>query len=117
MLVASSFPSPKPRCSSPTIPPTPIRSLGKAAGARAATARAQRLREIVENHYDAYLELNPLLATSQGDRRHDHRFGDYVSTAWMADSLAIEQDGARLTIRLRVAERAGGPERTTEVTL
>jgi uncharacterized protein (DUF885 family) len=76
-----------------TAPPDSGQAAGAtAAGSRAAAARVQRLREIVENYYDAYLELNPLLATSQGDHRHDDRFGDYVSTAWMADSLAIEQD-------------------------
>jgi hypothetical protein len=35
----------------------------------------------------------------------------------LVSALAVEQDGPRLTIRLRVAERPGGPERTTEVTL
>ena len=68
-----------------TAPPDSGQAAGAtAAGSRAAAARVQRLREIVENYYDAYLELNPLLATSQGDHRHDDRFGDYVSTAWMA---------------------------------
>lgn len=53
------------------------------------TARA--LRAITEEYYDAWLVLNPLAATAQGDHRFDDRFGDYVSLAWMADSLAIEQ--------------------------
>jgi len=40
----------------------------------------------------------------------------WVPSAVVA-ALAVEQDGARLTIRLRVAERPGGPAQTTEVTL
>jgi uncharacterized protein (DUF885 family) len=53
---------------------------------------AARLLKIAEEYYDHYLELNPLQATAQGDHRFDAKFGDYVSLAWMADSLAIEQE-------------------------
>lgn len=63
-----------------------------AKAAKAASAEAQRLRDITEAYYDQYLELNPLTATSQGDHRYDDRFGDYVSERWMADWLAIEQE-------------------------
>lgn len=35
----------------------------------------------------------------------------------VVSALAVEQEGQRLTLRLRVAERPGGPERTAEVTL
>jgi uncharacterized protein (DUF885 family) len=62
------------------------------AAAKAASAEAQRLRDITEDYYEHYLELNPLTATSQGDHRFDARLGDYVSPSWMADWLAIEQD-------------------------
>lgn len=60
--------------------------------ARAASAEAQRLRDITEAYYEQYLQLNPLTATAQGDHRYDDRFGDYVSERWMADWLAIEQE-------------------------
>ena len=63
-----------------------------AAVAKAAAAEAQRLLEITEAYYDAYLALNPLSATAQGDHRFDDRFGDYVSPSWMADWLATEQE-------------------------
>jgi uncharacterized protein (DUF885 family) len=63
-----------------------------AAVAKAAAAEAQRLLEITEAYYDAYLALNPLTATAQGDHRFDDRFGDYVSPSWMADWLATEQE-------------------------
>ena len=59
---------------------------------RAASETAARLNEIVEKYYDDYLALNPWTATAQGDHRFDAKFGDYVSLAWMADSLAIEQE-------------------------
>ncbi|MDQ1308829.1 MAG: hypothetical protein QG601_97 [Pseudomonadota bacterium] len=63
-----------------------------AAVAKAAAAEAQRLLEITEAYYEAYLALNPLSATAQGDHRFDDRFGDYVSPSWMADWLATEQE-------------------------
>jgi len=63
------------------------------AAAKAAKAEGQRLRDLTERYYEQYLELNPLVATAQGDHRFDDRFGDYASTAWMADWLAIEQEG------------------------
>jgi uncharacterized protein (DUF885 family) len=59
---------------------------------KASNETAAELIEITERYYDRYLELNPLSATAQGDHRFDAKFGDYVSLAWMADSLAIEQD-------------------------
>ena len=71
---------------------TAIESRAAAKAARAASAEAQRLRDITENYYEQYLQLNPLTATSQGDHRYDDRFGDYVSERWMADWLAIEQE-------------------------
>jgi uncharacterized protein (DUF885 family) len=63
------------------------------AAARAAKAEGQRLRDLTDRYYEQYLELNPLAATARGDHRFDDRFGDYASTAWMADWLAIEQEG------------------------
>ena len=63
------------------------------AAAKAAKAEGQRLRDLTERYFEQALELNPLAATAQGDPRFDDRFGDYVSTAWMADWLAIEQEG------------------------
>lgn len=59
---------------------------------KASNPTAARLLGITEAYYDAYLALNPLTATAQGDHRFDDRLGDYVSPTWMADSLAIEQD-------------------------
>ena len=59
---------------------------------KASNETAAKLIEITERYYDRYLELNPLTATAQGDHRFDAKFGDYVSLAWMADSLAMEQD-------------------------
>jgi uncharacterized protein (DUF885 family) len=77
------------------------------AAARAAKAEGQRLREITERYYEQYLEINPLAATAQGDHRFDDRFGDYVSTAWMADWLAIEQEGLQALAAIDRAKLAG----------
>ncbi len=59
---------------------------------KASNETAAALIGITERYYDRYLELNPLTATARGDHRFDANFGDYVSLAWMADSLAMEQD-------------------------
>jgi uncharacterized protein (DUF885 family) len=62
------------------------------AAARAAAEEGRRLNDLTERWYDRYLELNPLVATAQGDHRWNDRFGDHVSEAWMADGLAMEQE-------------------------
>ena len=62
------------------------------AGLKGSSETAVELIRITERYYDRYLELNPLAATAEGDHRFDAKFGDYVSLAWMADSLAMEQD-------------------------
>lgn len=62
------------------------------AATREAAAEGQRLRDLTERWYERHLELNPLTATAQGDDRWDDRLGDYVSEAWMADGLAMEQE-------------------------
>ena len=77
------------------------------AAAQAADAEGQRLRELTERWYDRYLELNPLVATAQGDHRWNDRFGDYVSEAWMADGLAMEQDALQGLASVDPARLAG----------
>jgi uncharacterized protein (DUF885 family) len=86
---------------------TPVDARAAAKAARAATAEAQRLHEITERYYDQHLELNPLAATAQGDHRFDARFGDYVSEAWMADWLAIEQEALAKLSSIRPARLTG----------
>jgi uncharacterized protein (DUF885 family) len=71
---------------------TATESRAAAKAAKAASAEAQRLRDITEHWYEQYLQLNPLTATVQGDHRYDDKFGDYASERWMADWLAIEQE-------------------------
>jgi uncharacterized protein (DUF885 family) len=83
-------------CSREQAPASPGTTLAEARAAakaaKAASAEAQRLRDVTEAWYEQYLLLNPLTATAQGDHRFDDRFGDYVSERWMADWLAIEQE-------------------------
>ncbi len=64
---------------------------GEAASPQADSAQARKLLALVEDYYDQFLELNPLLASEQGDRRFDAKLGEYFSTRWTADSLWIEQ--------------------------
>ena len=75
---------------------------------------ARRLLGITEEYYDAYLALDPLAATAQGDHRFDDRFGDYVSQRWMADSLAIEQEALRKLATVDPAKLAGEDRLTYE---
>jgi uncharacterized protein (DUF885 family) len=81
---------------------------GQAARQAARSAReGQRLRDVTERYFEQYLELNPLAATAQGDHRWDDRFGDYVSQAWMADWLAIEQEALQALSGIDPAKLAG----------
>ncbi len=57
-----------------------------------AESPAQQLNTIVEQYYDAYLELNPLMATANGDMRFNDRLPNSLSEQWLADLLALEQD-------------------------
>ena len=52
---------------------------------------ALELARIADGYYERWLELNPLAATAQGDRRHDADFGDYATQMWMADSYWLEK--------------------------
>ena len=80
-------------CACERAPPAATGRSGPEAAqaAQPANETARALRALTEAYDDAWLALNPLAATAQGDHRFDDRFGDYVSLAWMADSLAIEQ--------------------------
>jgi len=82
---------------------------GRAAAkaAKAASAEAQRLRDVTESYYEQFLQLNPLSATAQGDHRYDDRFGDYASERWMADGLAIEQEALEGLRAIDPAKLAG----------
>jgi len=68
---------------------------GSQVTAEASEEEGRRLRDLTERWYERHLELNPLAATAQGDGRWDDRFGDYVTEAWMADGLAMEQEALR----------------------
>src|SRR5690606_13953001 len=45
---------------------TATESRAAAKAAKAASAEAQRLRDVTEAYYEQYLQLNPLAATAQG---------------------------------------------------
>jgi len=78
-------------CGDPAPRSAQSKSSAEQAALKASNPTAAKLIAISEDYYEQYLELNPLTATAQGDHRFDASFGDYVSPAWMADSLAIEQ--------------------------
>ena len=82
------------------------------APAESAGPDAQRLADVVDEYYERWLELNPLAASEQGDHRHDGEFGDYLSQAWLADSLANEQDSLE-ALRAVDPARLDAEDRTT----
>jgi uncharacterized protein (DUF885 family) len=87
---------------------------GSAAASRAAAAEGQRLREITDAYHEAWLALDPLAATAQGDHRYDDRLGNHASPAWMADWLAIEQEALARLATLEPAKLGGDDAVTYE---
>ncbi len=61
-----------------------------AGGTPAAAASRSNVNRIVDNYWDAYLELNPMRATETGDHRFDDRIGNVLAIEHLADSLALE---------------------------
>jgi uncharacterized protein (DUF885 family) len=53
---------------------------------------ARRLDELVEAYFEEQLRLNPLLATSIGDRRYDDRYEVSISPEWRARAEQVERD-------------------------
>ena len=76
-------------------------------GVASLSPEARRLRDITEQYYEHWLELNPLSATAQGDHRYDARLGDYVSPTWMADWLAYEQEALEQLREVDAAKLSG----------
>jgi uncharacterized protein (DUF885 family) len=89
--------------------PDPVATTAKQSAREAARSarEGQRLRDVAERYYEQYLELNPLVATLQGDYRFNDRLGDYVSQRWMADWLAIEQEALQSLAEIDVGKLAG----------
>jgi len=63
-----------------------------AAAARPANAQAGRLNDLVEEYFERYLELNPLLATSIGDPRYNDRFEVSISPQWRSRAEKLERE-------------------------
>jgi uncharacterized protein (DUF885 family) len=55
-------------------------------------AEAQRLNELVEAYFEDQLRLNPLSATSIGDRRYDDRYEVTIAPEWRARAERLERD-------------------------
>ena len=73
--------------------PTPVAAPDEAAAAaRPANAQARRLNELVEEYFERYLELNPLLATSIGDPRYNDRFEVSISPQWRSRAESLERE-------------------------
>ncbi len=73
---------------------------------------AQRLTVLVEDYYNHYLEMNPLVATANGDQRFNDRLPNSLSEQWLADLLALEQD-ALARLRSIDPEQLGPDDRLT----
>jgi uncharacterized protein (DUF885 family) len=66
-----------------------------AAAAAPANAQARRLNALVEEYYERYLELNPIVATSIGDPRYNDRFEVSISPEWRARAEQLEREYLR----------------------
>ncbi|AWV06787.1 DUF885 domain-containing protein [Marilutibacter maris] len=75
-----------------------------AATAEDASARAERLNQIYADYWEAFLELNPVMATFQGDPRYNAELPDFGSVEyrqrseqftrdWLAKVEAVGSDG------------------------
>ncbi|WP_249041076.1 DUF885 domain-containing protein [Marilutibacter maris] len=75
-----------------------------AATAEDASARAERLNQIYADYWEAFLELNPVMATFQGDPRYNAELPDFGSLEyrqrseqftrdWLAKVEAVGSDG------------------------
>ena len=60
--------------------------------AAAAANEARRLSELVDAYFEDRLRLNPLLATSIGDRRYDDRYEIAIAPEWRARAERLERD-------------------------
>jgi len=57
----------------------------------APVASGEQLNRIVQHYWDAYIELNPLIASLSGNHRYDDRLGNPIALESLADSLALER--------------------------
>jgi uncharacterized protein (DUF885 family) len=60
--------------------------------AAGAATEARRLNELVEAYFEDQLRLNPLSATSIGDRRYDDRYEITISPEWRARAERLDRD-------------------------
>ena len=85
-----------------------------AAGAEVAT-EARRLNELVEAYFEDQLRLNPLSATSIGDRRYDDRYEVTISPEWRARAERLERDYLARAKRIDASRLAGQDRLTYDV--
>jgi uncharacterized protein (DUF885 family) len=96
--------------------PVPEGEPGTAAAKLTSSSTAsERLDALVEDYYDQYLALNPIVATSRGDHRFDADLGDYISPTWMANSLGIEQESLEKLQKIDPAKLKGEDRITYDV--
>lgn len=60
--------------------------------ATTAATEAAKLLQLTDEYFARFLELNPVLATSIGDRRYNDRLSNDIGQQWLADLLELEQD-------------------------
>jgi uncharacterized protein (DUF885 family) len=71
--------------------PDPSRGAPPAERAAAAAEASTRLAALLDEYFEAQLELDPLYATSIGDHRFDDRYTNRISSAWRAADLALQR--------------------------
>jgi uncharacterized protein (DUF885 family) len=57
-----------------------------------AQTEAAKLDKLVDDYFERRLKLDPVFATALGDLRYNDQFQNDISTQWLADALAVEQE-------------------------
>jgi uncharacterized protein (DUF885 family) len=57
-----------------------------------ALSEAAKLDKLVDEYFERTLVLNPVFATALGDLRYNDQYPNDISTQWLADALAVEQE-------------------------
>jgi uncharacterized protein (DUF885 family) len=91
-------------------------AVATSAAPTAAVATAdQQLNALVEQYWDKYLELNPLVATLNGDYRFNGRMENDISPAYLADSRALENEYLKKLGEIKVDQLSAQSRLTYDV--
>ncbi|MFQ5701527.1 MAG: DUF885 family protein [Acidobacteriota bacterium] len=92
-------------CAGPSGPDDPDSST--VAGASAAGGAGEKLNKLVEDYFEEWLKLNPILATFNGDNRFNDRFANTIGPAYREEALAMQKRYLAAVRRIDPSRLAG----------